>query len=338
MIPPVAVEVRRGGRVESRHRASLVVAGPDGSTVLAVGRTDEPVYPRSAIKPFQALPLVESGAADAFGLGPRELALACASHSGEEDHVAAVAAWLERLGLAEGDLACGPHPPLSADAARSLVARGEEPTRLHNNCSGKHAGMLTLALHLGVPTTGYERPDHPVQQRIRAVLAELTDGAVEDPPAVDGCAAPNWPAPLRAWAVAAARFATGEGLAPGRAEAARRLIAACRAEPRFVAGSGRACTRVIGALADGMVKTGAEGVFLGWFPQARLGLALKVEDGATRASEVALVATLDRLGLLDAKGRRQLADLLEHPVTNTRGEPVGEIVPAPGFPPQVKGS
>lgn len=332
MIPPVAVEVRRGGRVESRHRVSLVVARPDGSTVVAVGDSDRPVYPRSAIKPFQALPLVESGAAAAFGLGPRELALACASHSGEEDHIVVVSAWLRRLGLDTSDLACGPQRPLSAEAARRLDARGEEPTRLHNNCSGKHAGMLTLARHLGVPTAGYERPDHPVQQRIRAVLAELTDGAVEDPPGVDGCAAPNWPAPLPAWAVAAARFATGSGLPPQRAAAAAELIAACRAEPWFVAGTGRACTRLIRALADGMVKAGAEGVYFGFFPKAQLGLALKVEDGAARASEVALAVTLDSLGLLDEGAKRQLADLFEQPIANTRGERVGEIVRAAGFP------
>lgn len=332
MIPPVAVEVRRGGRVESRHRVSLIVARPDGSTVLAVGDSDRPVYPRSAIKPFQALPLVESGAAAAFGLGPRELALACASHSGEEEHVAAVAAWLRRLGLAAHDLACGPHPPLSAEAARRLWARGEEPSRLHNNCSGKHAGMLTLARHLGVPTAGYERPDHPVQQRIRTVLGELTDGRVEEPPGVDGCAAPNWPASLHVWAVAAARFASGAGLPPQYAAAAAELISACRAQPWFVAGTGRACTRLIAALADGMVKAGAEGVYLGFFPQARLGLALKVEDGAARASEVALAVTLETLGLLDGLAKRQLADLFEQPIWNTRGARVGEIVPVAGFP------
>lgn len=336
MIPPVAVEVRRGGRVESRHRVSLVVARPDGSHVLAAGRIDEPVYPRSAIKPLQALPLVETGAADAFGLSNRELALACGSHSGEAGHVATVAAWLERLGLDETDLACGPHPPLSPEAARQLSARGGQPTPLHNNCSGKHAGMLTLALHLGVPTAGYERPEHPVQQRIRALLVELTDPSIEDPPASDGCTVPTWPAPLTAWATAAARFASGEGLTPRRAQAALRLIAACRAEPWYVAGTGRACSRLIAALADGIVKTGAEGVFLGFFPQARLGLALKVEDGATRASEVALVAVLRTLGLLDAAALRDLEDLIERPVLDTRGRRVGEIMPAPGFPPPVR--
>lgn len=338
MIPPVGVEVRRGGRIESRHRISLAVARPDGSALLEVGPTAEPVYPRSAVKPFQALPLVASGAADRFGLGPRELALACASHSGEEAHVAAVAAWLRRLGLGADDLACGPHPPLSVEASRRLFARGEEPTRLHNNCSGKHTAMLTVAVHLGLSVHGYERPDHPVQRRIREVLGRLAESAVLDPPGTDGCGVPSWPAPLRAWAVAAARFATGEGLAAGEAEAARKLIAACRAEPYFVAGTGRACTRVIAALADGMVKTGAEGVFLGFFPRAGLGLALKAEDGGTRASETALLAALGALGLLGARAEHDLADLLERPVTNTRGERVGEIVPAPGFPPAAEGS
>ncbi|GBD44490.1 hypothetical protein HRbin40_01979 [bacterium HR40] len=333
--PPVAVEVRRGGRVESRHRLSVAVLRPDGRIVLAAGELDEPIYPRSAIKPFQALPLVESGAADRFHLSSRELALACASHSGEEGHVEAVRAWLLRLGLDETALACGPRPPLSAEVARRLIARGEEPSPLHDNCSGKHAGMLTLARHLGVPETDYVHPHHPVQRRIRDVLSELTGHAVVDPPGIDGCTAPNWPIPLRALARAAARFATGADLPPARMRAAARLIAACRAEPWYLAGTGRAGTRIVAVLADGLVKSGAEGVYLGFFPKAGLGLALKVEDGAGRASEVALVALLDSLQLFTPEARRALADLAQPQVLDSRGRRVGEIVPAADFPPIV---
>lgn len=328
--PPVAVEVLRGERVESAHRASAAVVR-DGRLVLAVGEVERPVYPRSAIKPLQALPLVESGAADAFGLGEAEIALACASHSATPRHLELLAAWLARLRLDERALACGGHPPLDPASAEELIREGRRPTPLFDNCSGKHLGMLTFALHVGAQAAGYHRPEHPVQRAIAAVLAQLA-GLPELPaPAVDGCNAPNWPLPLSALAHAAWRFATGAELSPERAAACRRILEACRARPGLIAGPGRPDTRIVASLSDGLVKTGAEGVYLGFFPQAGIGLALKVEDGAGRAAPVALLDLLDHLGLLEASARSRLADLMTVPVTSRTGIEVGVIRPRAGW-------
>ncbi len=312
------------------------LASDTGELLLAEGDVEEPVFPRSAIKPLQALPLVESGAAEAFALEEADIALACASHNGEPMHTERVRRWLERLGLGPEALACGSHPPLHAETAAALIRTGIDPSPLHNNCSGKHAGMLTLARFLDAPIAGYLAPDHPVQRAILAALQELTGGAVGEPPAIDGCGVPTWPVPLRALAAAAARFATSAGLDAERAGAAARILAACRAHPLMIAGTGRACSRIIPHLARGLVKTGAEGVYLAFLPEIEAGLALKVEDGATRAAVVALVALLDRLGVLDAAARRQIADLFVTPLFNHAGTRVGEIRPAAGWPPLVR--
>ena len=328
---PVGVELWRGGRVESRHRVHLVVAPPRGPLRLQRGDPGLRVYPRSAIKPFQALAMLALGADRAFGVTSEEIALACASHSGEPAHVERVAAWLARLGLDAAHLACGAHPPLATEAARALWRQGLEPTALHNNCSGKHAAMLTLARHLGAPLARYVEPDHPVQRCIFDVLQKLAAGAFELPPGIDGCSVPTWPLALEALARAAARFATGEGLEPALAAGARRIIDACRRHPELVAGEGRSCTRIIRALADGIVKTGAEGVYVAMLPRLRLGVALKVEDGAGRAAEIAIAAALDALGALDAAARRALADLLRRPIFNHAGRRVGELLSVPGW-------
>ncbi len=327
----IAVEVWRGGRVESRHRASLALVDRSGRLVRAIGEPDPPVYPRSAIKPLQAIPLVESGAADAFGASEEELALACASHGGEPFHVRAVARWLARLGLDETALACGPQVPSHDPSARALFASGGSPGRIHNNCSGKHAGMLTLARHLGVPEAGYERPDHPVQRAIRAVLDELTDGAPLDPPAVDGCGVPTWAMPLRALALAFARLATPEDLPPHRAAACRRITAAMHRAPLMVAGTGRLCSTLLATAPDLVVKTGAEGVFAAARAGTGLGLALKVEDGAGRAAQVALLAALEHLRWLDDPARVALAGFARPVLPNWAGSEVGVILPAPSW-------
>ncbi len=331
-----AIEVFRGERVESRHRVRFCLVREDGALLAAAGEISEPVFPRSAIKPLQALPLVAEGAAEAFGLEDADLALACASHNGEPGHVARVARWLERLDLGPEALACGAHPPLHAESAAALMRAGNPPSPLHNNCSGKHAGMLTLARFLEVPVAGYTAPGHPVQRRIHDILGRLTGGAVAAPPAIDGCGVPTWAVPLDALALAAARFATGTGLAAAEKTAAARILAACRAHPWMLAGSGRPCTRILPHLAAGLVKTGAEGVYLAFLPEIGAGLALKVEDGAGRAAAVALVALLDRLELLDGTARRDLGDLFATPLLNHAGTPVGEIRPARGWPPAVR--
>lgn len=330
---PVLVEGTRGGIVESAHRGAAAVADARGRPCFQWGDVTRPVYPRSAVKPLQALPLVESGAADRFGLSEVELALACASHNGEPRQVKAVKAWLRRLGLDENDLECGPHVPLDAAAAVALVRDGCKPTRLHNNCSGKHAGFLTLARHLGAPIRGYSRPNHPVQQAVSRTLTEMAEVDAEGVPvAVDGCGAPTLGLPLAGLAAAMARLAAGHDLSPARAAAAERVLEAMGREPAMVAGRGRFCTAVIRASAGGViVKTGAEGVFTAALPRLGLGLALKIDDGARRASEVAVLALLERLGALDADAAKAVAAWARPAVKNWSGRRVGEVRPAPAW-------
>ncbi len=330
---PVAVEVWRDGRVESRHRVRACVADAAGRIRLAVGDIDEPVFPRSAVKPFLALALIESGAADAFGVGDAELALACASHGGEPAHVRLVEAWLARLGLAEGCLACGPHPPTYPPAAAALLRAGEAPRRVHNNCSGKHTGMLAAALHQGLSTEGYEHEAHPIQRYCAGALAELAGLDRLLPPGIDGCSLPNHPMPLRSLARAAARLVDHAGLSPARAAALQRIGTAMRAHPEMVAGTGRCCTAVMRSLPGVLAKTGAEGVYLAALPAQGLGVVLKVEDGATRAAETVLLALLDRLQPLDDSARAELAPFVRPTLINYAGTTVGHVAMAPGWPP-----
>ena len=329
---PVAVEVTRGIRVESRHRVALVVVDAAGEVRLAVGDPDVRVFPRSAIKPIQAIPLVESGAADAFALDAAELALACASHSGEDDHVETVTAWLRRLGLDAEDLACGAHLPSHQPTAAALQRHGREPTRAHNNCSGKHTGMLTTAVHFVEPTQGYELPNHPVQQRIRAVLEGMAGETVPPPPGIDGCGIPAWTVSLLGLARMAARFADPADLAPSRRAAVHRLTAAMQAEPWYVAGTGRLCSELMQAAPHVLVKTGAEGVFWAALPELGLGLGLKVEDGNARAAGPALIAALDALGVLDDGALDALESFANPTLRNHAGEEVGEIRVVAGWP------
>jgi L-asparaginase II len=329
---PVAVLVWRGQRIESRHRVAFAVADATGALVHGGGDLSEAVFPRSAVKPLQALPMLESGAADRFSLAPVEIALACASHGGEPSHVSAVAAWLARLGLGPDALECGAHPPSCGPAAEALARRGEPPSPLHNNCSGKHAGMLTLARHLGVPTSGYVEADHPVQQRIAALLAEMADAGPLPAPAIDGCSVPSFPLTLPQLATAMARLADPARLRPELAAACRRVQSAMRAHPDMVAGTGRVCTAIMTALPEVLVKTGAEGAYAAALPSRGLGIALKVEDGAGRAASVALLALLDALGALDEPARAALEEIARPKLRNHRGLLVGRIEPAPGWP------
>lgn len=328
---PVLVETTRGGQVESRHRGALCVADGDGAVRLSLGEVARPIFPRSAIKLIQALPLVESGAADAAGLSSAELALACASHSGQPMHTEAVAAWLMRQGMNQADLACPAHAPMHAETAAALIRARRAPCRLHNNCSGKHSGFLTLARHLGRPLAGYERRDHAVQEAVFDTLVGLAGLTAAPPFGIDGCAAPNPFLPLQAVALAMARLAAPERLPSLRAAAARRLVAAMAAHPELVAGSGRACTRLIPAATGGaVVKLGAEGVYVGLLPALGFGFALKIDDGAGRASEVLAARLLDHLGAIAPAAQAGLADLFEAPVTTWGGVAVGTIRVADG--------
>jgi L-asparaginase II len=329
---PVAVEVWRGERVESRHRVRLCVADSDGRILLALGDVDEPVYPRSAVKPFQALALVESGAADAFAVDDSELALACASHGGEPEHVALAAGWLARLGLDEADLACGAHPPLHQASAAALLRAGVPPCRLHNNCSGKHTGMLAAALRLGAPTRGYELPGHDVQRHCAEAIAALAGLERLPEPGTDGCSLPNHPLPLHGLARAAAQLADPARQAPLRATALRRIGAAMRAKPHMVAGTGRCCTALMAMVPDVIAKTGAEGAYLAALPGHGLGIALKAEDGATRAAETALLAVLAHLGALGEELPEGLRRFGAPRLRNAAGSVVGHVRPIAGWP------
>ena len=281
------------------------------------------MFPRSAIKLIQALPLVESGAAGATRLGDVELALACASHGGEPRHVAAVEAWLKRIGCNENDLDCGPHMPSYAPAAEALVREEKAPRRVHNNCSGKHTGFLTLAKQLGASIRGYDELEHPVQQRVVAALSELSDTSVSEfQIGIDGCGAPNYAMPLHALATAFARVADPRGLPAKRADAILRLRAALKAQPFFLAGTGRLCTRIIESGADVIPKTGAEGVYVASLPSRGLGLALKVDDGASPAAQCLLIAVLVGLGAI-AEDAPLAQTFLEQPIINTQGKVVG---------------
>jgi L-asparaginase II len=322
---PILVEVTRGDRVESVHRGAVAVSDAAGKLVARWGDVDAAVYPRSAFKSLQALTLVETGAADAFRVSAEELALACASHSGEPMHVDRVAAWLERIDCVEGDLACGPHLPLNEAAAHAMLRAGERPCRIHNNCSGKHTAFLTVARHMHIAVDGYERPDHPVQVLVRDAIAALCDlDAKTLPIGIDGCAAPNYALPLARLARAMARLGDTASLGAPRAKAAERLVAAWRAHPLLVSGTGRACSDlIVGSKGRTVVKTGAEGVFAAVLPDKGLGIALKIDDGATRAAETVMAKVL---ALLDAADETSplIAKHAHPPVRNWRGDVVGE--------------
>ena len=325
-VNPILVEAYRGDVVESRHRGAFAVMGPGASLTSQAGDIDTPIYPRSAIKAFQALPLVESGAADRLGLSDAELALVCSSHSGEEAHVQCARSILAKAGLSEAKLECGAHSPQDGAALRMLIKSGMEPGAIHNNCSGKHAGMLALAAKLGEETEAYVGFDHPVQRRIAQLLDELCSVKTHHlPVALDGCSVPTWAIPLRNLALGFQRFVSGETLCEARAPAARRLIAAVRAHPFMVAGSKRFCTRLMEAVPRAFVKTGAEGVFCGAVPHAGLGIALKCDDGANRASEAAMAALLASLDVWTGEERERLAGFADVPLRNWRKFEVGRL-------------
>jgi L-asparaginase II len=326
-VPALLVEVTRGLAVESRHYGSVAVADASGGLVFSMGDVERPVFPRSAVKALQALPLIESGGADRFGFTDSELALACASHRGEPEHVATAAGALARLGLDADALECGAHWPLSDVAARALAAGGAGPSALHNNCSGKHAGFLCVACAMGVDFKGYVAPEHPAQRAATAALEDLT-GADFSAAAVgtDGCGIPTYAMPLRSIAQAFAKFGTGERLASERAEAARRLRQAVWSAPFQVAGSGRFDTEVMQSLPRRVfVKVGAEGVHAAAVPELGLGVAIKIDDGAQRASEAAIAAVLARLLRNDAEAAEWLSGRAQRSIHNWAGVEVGAV-------------
>jgi L-asparaginase II len=327
---PVLVEALRGDEVESRHRGAVSVIDAEGGTVLAIGDVECRVYPRSAVKALQALPLVEGGFADKYGLTGAEIALACASHSGEPQHVATAAAMLKKAGRPPGCLECGTHWPLGEEAARSLAAGGRTPTALHNNCSGKHAGFICLACGLGTEPEGYVTPEHPVQQAVRAALEDLT-GASHGPEVrgTDGCSIPTYAVALPALAFGFARFGSGAGISKACARAAGRIRKAVAEHPFMVAGSGRFDTLIMERFGERVfVKTGAEGVHCAALPELGYGIAVKCDDGTKRGAETVMASMIARFLKLDEDDRAFLAGFAEKPIRNWNGITVGAVRPA----------
>jgi len=319
------VEQLRGGWVEAVHDVHAAVVDSAGRLVARTGDPELVTFWRSAAKPFQALPLVEDGAAEAFGLTSEELALACASHSSEPGQVARVRELLGKIGCSERDLLCGPHPPLSDRVAQDYQSRGVRLTAVYSNCSGKHAGMLALARHHGWPTEFYPRLEHPVQQRCLTEVSRWTDVSVADiRTAVDGCGVVCFGLPLRNMAWAYAKLGSREpraGSSSPLPAPCSRIVDAMVRHPDLIAGEGRPCTEMMRAHPGRVItKVGAEGVYCALLTQQGLGVALKVVDGHAMASALAMAAALEALGL-----RPRPASLAARPNVNTRGETVGEL-------------
>jgi L-asparaginase II len=321
-------EAWRGGILESTHLGHAVICDAKG-IVQAWGNPDAVIFPRSSCKMIQALPLIETGAADARGLSQAHLALACASHQGAHLHVDMASRWIADLGLAESDLRCGAHEPMDHAERDRLIEAHEKPCQLHNNCSGKHSGFLTVTQHLKAGPE-YVELDHPLQKAIRAATEEVTGETVAGW-GVDGCSAPNFAMSLAGLAGAMAKFANAREGQGARQDAMHRLAHAMAAYPELVAGEGRACTELMRAMGGNVaIKTGAEAVFVAILPEKGLGIALKVLDGNSRASEAAIASILVRLGVLDAAHPATVKRL--NPVQkNWRGIETGEIRVAPTF-------
>lgn len=320
------IEVVRGTIVESRHRVHAAVVDAEGTLRAFIGNPDLVTFFRSCAKPFQAIVLVQDGAAERFGFTLEELAICCGSHSGEPRHLAVVAAMLEKAGVDADALACGPHLPHDTQTRRDLAEQGMEPGRLHNNCSGKHVGMLALARAHGWETHGYERLEHPVQGRILGEVARWAGIPVEAIGlGVDGCAAVNFAMPLRqmsfAWASLAAAARRGE-------HDAACIIRAMTTHPEMVAGERRICTELM-RLTEGrlVAKVGAEGLYCVGVPGAELGIAIKVEDGASRASAPAILSVLRQLDLISEDDLGTLGSHAYPDQMNTAGEVIGQLRP-----------
>ncbi|HLL77020.1 MAG TPA: asparaginase [Pyrinomonadaceae bacterium] len=335
--PAPLVEVWRGGVVESRHRGHVAAVDGAGRLVARLGQPETVTYLRSSAKPHQNIPLVATGAADRFGLTPPEIAVACGSHSGQPVHEAVVASMLRKIGLDESALKCGAHEPFDRETALAMRRRGEPPRVLQNNCSGKHTGMLALALHLGAPTETYDLPENPVQRLILETVTRFSGLEVgEVVRGTDGCGVPVFGMPVRAMALMYARLvARDTGLGDETTLACARIVAAMTGSPELVGGThDRLDTEMMRAAAGRIIsKIGAEGVYtVGVLPSARwprgLGLALKIEDGEDRrARPTVVIEALRQLGALEPEALEALRPYSSFPIRNHRGDHVGEVRP-----------
>lgn len=324
---PVLAETIRGNWVENRHRGAYAVMDADGTIIASAGDIERAIFPRSAIKSMQALPIFARHADEKFHHTAEELAMACASHHGEDAHVSTVTGLLSRLGLSAADLECGAHQPTNSVAREALRAAGAEPSALHNNCSGKHSGMLSVALAMGVPTAGYVGREHDVQKQVRAAVeAVIGEKLTEGKCGTDGCSIPTFAAPLRAFAYGFARMATGTGIAPELGNAARRLFDAATSHPHLVAGAGHADTLIMAAFKGRvMQKVGAEAVQCGAIRDKGWGYALKCDDGNIAASQAMLAGLLLQIADPDEEQRALLEKYVSQPIRSVRGTEVGEM-------------
>jgi L-asparaginase II len=330
------VEVTRGALTESRHRGHVIAVDGKGQTVAFLGTADAVTYLRSSAKPFQAIPLLTSGAADRFGFTEKEIALACASHSGEPIHTELAFSMLQKIGLEPDALKCGTHEPFSAEETRRLRERGEAPNVLQNNCSGKHAGMLALALHLGAPIESYDHLENPVQVAIRESVARFSRCSISDlAVGVDGCGVPVFGMTVRAMALMYARLIRPQDFDHTTRGACQRIISAMIDHPVLIGGTtDRLDTEMMRAAQGRLIsKVGAEGVYtVGVLPcddwPTGLGLALKIEDGDDhRARPTVVIEALRQLGVLKGESLDHVARFARIPVKNRRGDIVGEVRP-----------
>jgi L-asparaginase II len=318
MSNPVLAEILRGATVESQHRGAFAVVDGGGRLLKSEGDIARPIFPRSAVKAFQCVPVLESGVADRFQLNDEEIALCCASHSGQAEHVRVASSILLKAGIDEAAYECGAQWPERMDDRSTLILAGKGPRAIHNNCSGKHAGMLALAKHLGAPLQGYVMKDHPVQQAVAYTLDRYCEADTQHAPwGIDGCSVPNWAMPLERMAKGFAQL-----FAPGNATGAR-IARAVRANLLMIGGSGKFDTRIIHAVPRLFIKVGAEGVYCGAIPHAGLGFALKVDDGASRGAEVAIARALVELDCWTTEESLALTNFTQSKLYNWRKLEVG---------------
>lgn len=334
---PVLAQAWRGNFVENRHRGAFCFANASGDIIASAGDIDRPIFPRSAIKSLQALALYRSGAVARFGLDKEAIALACASHNAEPEHIEAVRRFLAKVGCTIEDLECGAQPPVSGATKKALAVAGEEFSAIHNNCSGKHAGMLGVAKALGAPTSGYTQVDHPVQKLVRACVEEIVGVNMQiDRCGTDGCSIPTWAAPLRHFAQGFARMATGEGLQPDIAAGARETFDAANQFPFMIRGTDTLDSDVMRAFDDQiMVKIGADGVFCGALRNEGIGFALKIDDGNLKVADVVVAALLEAGAKPTAEQQAILRHYSEHKLVNWRKIEVGKIVATDAAKPQI---
>ena len=326
---PILVETIRGDSPETIHRGSFSVVDAHGKVVMAAGETDAPVFPRSGLKPIQTLALCETGAAKAFGLGHANIALACASHDGDPTHTEIIENWLDKIGCNSNDLVCNPRLPVAQEDKKTLTQPKENLTALHDPCSGKHAGFLTIAKHLGYPILGYNRMDHPVQQRVIGIIEQMTGlDLFETPKAMDGSGVPTLGIPLGNVSLAMARLSNPHDQPDDRKAACNRVLKAMSMEPFLVAGKGRFSTRVLEALGPVcIVKSGGEGIYCGTLIKRRLGIAIKIDDGSRIAAETVMISLLQKLKILTEGALGRLLNLIEPPIFSRSGEVVGVVKP-----------